>query len=491
MKPGFCLPPDRRRFASGLAATVVALGSVPARAQQPQTASPAAALMIEARRQETRVRPAPAPKTAGLAYFRAGAGVAAVAETTLPLVLRAKRNEPFAVTLKNGLADPTSIHWFGVDLPNAMDGAAGLTQAAILPGQEFRYEFTPRRSGTSWFHPLAAGFSAQQVERGLFGMLIVEEPEPPPCDGEFAICIKDYRLNAEAAVEPDFRSVLDWGRAGRLGNTLSVNGQAAGPEIQRLPPRSRVRLRIVNACNARILPMRFDRVGSASVIAIDGQPHDPFDPLRKEVTLAPGSRFDVMIDLPSESGKDCEVMVNLGNGLPLIRLAADGTPVEARPPVRALADNGMPPGIVLQNADRAELHIAGGLEAPQPGGPAVDWAAAVKKFPDPSKLWRLNHGFNSGFAGKPLMRTKAGKPIVIAIANASQWAQVIHTHGHHFRYLHPFDDGWEPYWLDTVIVPPGRTVRIASFAHEPGRWAIRSSILEHFEAGIATWIEVA
>ena len=79
---------------------------------------------------------------------------------------------------------------------------------------------------------------------------------------------------------------------------------------------------------------------------------------------------------------------------------------------------------------------------------------------------------------------------VVAITNRSSWSQVITTHGHVFRVLHALDDGWEPFFLDTVIVPENRTVRIALIADNPGKWLIRSAILEHMESGVLTWFEV-
>ena len=79
---------------------------------------------------------------------------------------------------------------------------------------------------------------------------------------------------------------------------------------------------------------------------------------------------------------------------------------------------------------------------------------------------------------------------MLAITNKTAWGQVLHVHGHVFRLLHNFDDGWEPYFLDTLYVPPGQISRIAFDAVNPGKWAIRSSILEHFEGGVATWYEI-
>ena len=136
-----------------------------------------------------------------------------------------------------------------------------------------------------------------------------------------------------------------------------------------------------------------------------------------------------------------------------------------------------------------QRHAARGT--PLPGKPPATTAEIAAQFPEPARIWRINGGANAGYAGAPLFRARQGDPCVLAVTNASAWAQVIHTHGHHFRYLHPFDDGWEPYWLDTLVVPPGQTIRIAFDAGTPGKWAVRSSIMEHFESGVASWFEVS
>ena len=80
--------------------------------------------------------------------------------------------------------------------------------------------------------------------------------------------------------------------------------------------------------------------------------------------------------------------------------------------------------------------------------------------------------------------------LVLALTNKTAWPQVIAVHGHAFRLLHPFDDGWEPYFLDTLYLVPGTTARIALIAQTPGKWAIRSVIAEHLATGVSTWFEV-
>ena len=76
------------------------------------------------------------------------------------------------------------------------------------------------------------------------------------------------------------------------------------------------------------------------------------------------------------------------------------------------------------------------------------------------------------------------------LPNVPEGHKCARLHGHSFRLLHPLDDGWEPYWLDTVQVPESRTVRIAFVADNPGKWLLASTVMERFDAGLWTWIAV-
>ena len=97
----------------------------------------------------------------------------------------------------NDLPDPTSTHWHGIRIENAMDGVAGLTQDAIRPGQSFDYDFVAPDAGTYWYH--AHNRSFEQVARGLQGALIVEEPEPIDVDREEVLILDDWRIDPETA----------------------------------------------------------------------------------------------------------------------------------------------------------------------------------------------------------------------------------------------------------------------------------------------------
>jgi len=461
--------PDRRAVLAGLAASVLIL---PARANDLPS-------VVRAGPVKRQILPEPAGATPGFGLNG----------ETGTFLLRAPLGKPFSTRLENGLEQPFSLHPYGLHGANAVDGVAGLTQPPIASGTGFDLSFTPTHVGLHWLQPLARGTAAAQFAQGLTGVLIVDEPTPLPADRDIVVVIKDWRLREDGSSADLALDAADVSRAGRLGNRMTINGR---PEAETLvlPPRSRVRVRVLNAANARIMPMRVDGAVSATVIALDGQPTEPFDPLRKQVILAPGGRFELMVEMPGETGAECALQVALGNGLPVLRLRSEGAAVEARRPVPALPGNPLPEAIMLQKAERATLEISGGLPAPAAGSPPVVPEALRAQFPDASRVWQINGGRNQGFAGPPLLKVKSGAPCVVALVNRSAWTQVLHVHGHHLRYLHPYDDGWEPFWLDTVLLAPGQTIRVAFAAEAPGKWAIRSSILEHFEGGVVTWFEV-
>ena len=471
--------PTRRAVALGLAASIIPLPS-PASSQTPRgngEGAPKPPIELVAKRSARRLKADLDQDAALFSYNDQSPGP----------ILRIKKGDALTVRLTNRLDQPTGIHWYGVRGSSAMDGAVGLTQKQIEPGEAYDYILKPPDSGHFWYHPLIRGHSAEQVDRGLAGMLIVDEAVPPAVDQDLAIVIDDWRIEKSGATVDDFLNVPDMARAGRLGNLLTINALAA-PQPIRAAPGARLRLRLLNVANARVFPLKVENI-NARVVGIDGQACDPFDPLRRTVIMTPGSRFDIMVDMPAEGAPEGRISADLGVVLPLVILKAEGEKVAARPPIVALQGNDLPPAIKLQDAQRAELVITGGLPRTGPGA-GLGALEAAQKFPDASKIWQLNAGAIGGFSARPMLTVRRGSPVVLALSNRTSWAQVIHVHGYNFRLLHPFDDGWEPYFLDTLYLPEGQTSHISFIADNPGRWAIRSSILEHFEGGVATWFEV-
>ena len=440
----------RRAVTAGLATTLVAL-SQEGRAQLPDGSGQ----VLTAMPRPMKLRPDAAE--ADIWTF----------DGTLSPALRIRHGAELRLKLQNETALPLSLHFHGVRGPNAMDGVGGLTQDPVAAGKSHEYRFTPPDPGTFLIRPCVLGGSAEPLERGLSGFLIVEEPDPPQVDQDVALMVDDWRLNDDGSLAP-FDRPAEAAPAGRLGSWLSVNGQGTPHRIEAAPG-GRLRLRLANACNARIMRLRFDGM-KASVIAIDGQPTSSFEPLRASLPFAPGTRYDLLVDLPAEPGAAGAVTALIGDGMPLVEIVTAGAKRPELPAIGPLAPNPrLPDAIKLQNASRKDVVITG-----DPKAPAAPWAI---------------NGAAGSPSGPPLVKVKRGTPVVLALTNRTAFVQPLHLHGHSFRLLHALDDGWEPYWLDTVQVPESRTVRIAFLADNPGRWLLASTVMERFDAGLWTWIE--
>ena len=388
-------------------------------------------------------------------------------------LLRVRHNAELRLRLFNKLDQPTSLHWQGLRGVVAMDGVGGLTQRPIEPGGTFDVAFKTSDSGFMLFRPAALPHAAEQIARGLAGVLIVDELQPPDIDAEHLLLFQDWRLDAKGAVAGPFDDPGEAAGAGRIGTTLTVGGKAV-PYAATAAPGARLRLRLANAANARIVIVAFDGA-RPKIIAIDGQPCDPFEPVRLTIPLAPGARFDLLMDMPTQEKAQARVILRdpalAAPDRDLAIFTAEGAAAKTRAPIASLPLNPLLPAeIRLGQARKIEL----ALEPPKPTKGA---------------RWTIN-GTARSYADKPMFSVPRGTPVSIGFTNKAAAAIPISVHGHVVRLLHDLDDGWEPYWRNGVIVPAGRAKHIAFLADAPGKWALRSDIAEQEAAGLATWFEV-
>ena len=135
------------------------------------------------------------------------------------------------------------------------------------------------------------------------------------------------------------------------------------------------------------------------------------------------------------------------------------------PPAPPLPSNGLPERLDLKNATRVDLPL---------GGPSGDWVTPAKFVA----------------TAPPAFRAKTGRTVVLALTNRAAIATVFHLHGHHFRLLDRLDDGWKPFWLDTLAIEPGQTQRIAFRAEYPGRYLIESVATDWAAPRLVRWYAV-
>jgi FtsP/CotA-like multicopper oxidase with cupredoxin domain len=403
-------------------------------------------------------------------------------------VLRVAQGERLLVEAVNHLPEATTVHWHGLRLPNAMDGVPGLTQEPIQPGGTFRYDFVPPDAGTFWYHPHLN--TSAQMGRGLFGALIVEEAQPPPVDRELLWVLADWRLGGDDQVVPDFAEPFDQAHDGRIGPVVTLN--EAVPGAVPLTAGERLRLRLVNAAQARIFALDF--AGHAPVVvARDGQPCVPHAPDGGLVWLGPGMRADLILDAVGKPGERFEVLDrrNPKTAVPLVALAYEQGPALRESPLDApLALPPNPLGLPhLATAEDLVLSFAGGMSMAAHGQTASDQTAGAP--------WTVNgqamaHAPGSMQHGDPLYRLALGRSYRLELVNDSDWWHPIHLHGMHMRLLGA-DGQPDPrgLWLDSVLLAPRERARVAVLADNPGLWMLHCHVIQHQEAGMAAVLEVA
>ncbi len=221
-----------------------------------------------------------------------------------------------------------------------------------------------------------------------------------------------------------------------------------------------MRLRLINATAMHGLVLRLES-HALWVMAIDGQPAEPVLARDSRIALGPGNRVDLFVDMTRAGGAVAPLVHVLDGEHTIARLVYDeakGQRREAlRPQPLPLPPNPLPARIDLKNSLKAEL------------------TAAAAKPLDP--------------AGPPLFAVRRGQAVTLAISNHSSVSRVVHVHGHHFRLLDRLDDGWKPYWLDTLVVGAG-VERIAFVADNPGKWLINCRTLEQGDAEAGLWFAV-
>jgi FtsP/CotA-like multicopper oxidase with cupredoxin domain len=265
-----------------------------------------------------------------------------------------------------------------------------------------------------------------------------------------------------------------------------VNG-APAPQSQTIAPGSRVRLRLANLCTARIMAVTFEGF-RPFVIGVDGQACGAFEPVRRTLPVGPGARFDLLFDLPAEEGVRAAVRLTgtewTGGGpdRDLIVFDIKGAAVaEAPSEIAAPPLNETLPAVIrLERATRLDLTIErDGADAPASACAAPGGA-----------IWKMNGKSGAALLERPQFSVARGTPVSLGFINLGPVVEVMSVHGHALRQLHLLDDGWEPYWRDSVIIPPGKTARVAFLADNPGRWRIGSAILEHAASGLSAWFAV-
>jgi FtsP/CotA-like multicopper oxidase with cupredoxin domain len=408
-------------------------------------------------------------------------------------VLRVKQGETLKVDLQNELPQKTTIHWHGLRIKNEMDGVPFLTQKPVGIGQRFTYDFNIQDAGTYWYHPHVN--TSEQVGRGLHGALIVEEQDPVQVDREVVWVLDDWRIQKDGAIAP-FGGLHDAAHAGRYGNVVTINGKTGTPFKVRSG--ERIRLRLINAANARIFGLEFEG-HEPWRIAIDGHPVTPAKTGTGPIVIAPGGRIDLVIDMTAKAGETFKIRDRYHNRfaytLALIAYS-DQKPIRSKPleAPKKMAANPVP-FPQLGSAERHEMIFQGGAMGGLRGATYKGKEMGLRELARMGMVWAVNGEvippIEEDDIGKPMVSLKKGSSHILRWRNDTAFAHPIHMHGHSFHLISRNGTKlFAPLIMDTVLIAPKEYVDVAFVADNPGDWALHCHILEHAKSGMMGFVRV-
>ncbi len=404
-------------------------------------------------------------------------------------LIRLQQGQLAKVELRNGLPQPTSVHWHGLRIPNAMDGVSGLTQEPVKPGDAMTYEFRALDAGTFWYH--THNKSWEQLARGLYGPIVVDENKPIIVDQDLVLVLDDWRLGQDGQIdEASFGNMHDWAHGGRLGNWITVNGKR-NPDLP-VKRGERLRLRLINAANAKVFQLGLSEL-VPFVVAVDGQPVLPRRLRQVDSLLSPGQRIDLIVDVPVSRNEDMVITTASQKGqMPLAHFKIDRDTVVRQKPLDSsirLAPNDLPQHLDLVTSAVAELHMEGGAMGGLRGATLNGERKSMRELVSLGYVWAFNGAVE--LPNRPLLSVRTGKTAIVRMINDNRWPHAMHLHGHHFKVIERNSNKIaKADWRDTELVMPGETLAFAFEGGEPGKWLLHCHMLEHQAAGMKTWIEV-
>jgi FtsP/CotA-like multicopper oxidase with cupredoxin domain len=435
---------NRRRLLAGLGGTILA-PFLPA-----ITAAARPALTLQAKPAIAAVRNGPADTP-----------VWSLVGPTSDPVIRFRRGDDVEVTLENQLPIPIALNWHGID---GAAGAEPLIRPPLQSGGKQGFVVSLRHAGSFLcdLRLLGDGQARPLPARAI----IVAEDEPVPTDRDEVFLIEDWRLRGDGSTIAPGSEPKD----GEDTPTLYTVNARPAPEIT-LRGNERLRLRIINGCQRNVIALKIED-HAVLVVAIDGQPAEPFLARGGQLILAPGTRIDGFIDAVRPPGSVSSIVLHDGKQPRLIaRLVTSVAPPARSAPLAAavpLPSNGLPTQLEFRNAQRVALTLG------DTRNPRSDWTPPA--------------GLTA--AATPAFRCTPDRVVVLALTNLAAIPTVFHLHGHHFRLLDRLDDGWKPFWLDTLVIDAGQTQRIAFAAQYPGRWLMEAMATDWTAPRLARWYAV-
>jgi FtsP/CotA-like multicopper oxidase with cupredoxin domain len=382
--------------------------------------------------------------------------------------LRVQQGDHVRVILVNNLPAATSIHWHGMNVPNAADGVAGVTQDAVQPGQSYTYDFIAADPGTYWYH--SHQDTSNQVPQGLLGALIVEPENLPNYDHDYTLMYHDY-----VSPSRELGAIVDRIAGNIDEDAIAVNGTNTHLQLTAAPGEL-VRLRLINgsAGEHRAFgdPLRIVPLGvEFQVVALDGHDlNEPQDISGQILPIGAGQRYDLVFRMPDTGVvqlvvEDQTTTVTLGQG-------EIATPDLSTFPTFDLATYGSPAPDELasqSNFDVIEDLVLGNRPGFHNGRFGLNHTINGEEFPD-----------------IPMLMVESGQTVRLHIVNETDEYHPIHIHGHYFTVLshNNIPLSGSPVYLDSILVAPEETWDVAFIANNPGLWMLHCHVLIHAATGM-------
>jgi FtsP/CotA-like multicopper oxidase with cupredoxin domain len=424
------------------------------------------------------------------------------------------RNATVIVRFHNGIDQPSAVHWHGVRLDNRFDGAVGVTQAPVAPGDSFTYVVRFPDAGVYWYHPHVR--EDVQQDLGLYGNMLVRPSTPAyyaPVNHEHVLMLDDLLLGDDG-LTPHGAESPTHALMGRFGNTVLVNGEPRyGLTVRRGEV---VRFYLTNASNARTFNVSLPGA-RVKVVASDVGKFER-EELVSSVVLAPAERYVLDVEFPQagpvalldrvqaldhmtgvySSEVDTLGLIRVDDAPAVPGYAAqfarlrDNADVAAEiAPLRRLFS--VPPARSLVLTMRARGLPAAVSNMLLGVNAAMDWNDGMTMMNWVATAREVEWVLRDPESGKENMaidwRFRVGEVVKIRVFNdpASSHAMQHPLHVHGQRFLVVSRDGVPAtnlVWKDTAIIPAGETVDLLVDMANPGRWMVHCHVAEHLGAGM-------
>lgn len=425
-------------------------------------------------------------------------------------VLRLNKGQRVRVHFTNALAEPSIVHWHGLDVPDTADGHP---RFMAQPGGQYTYDFTvENRAGSYWYHPHHHHRTGVQVYQGLAGLLLISDAEEQrlnlPAGARELFCVlqdRTFDAGNRLVYHADMGMAMGMGEmSGFFGTRLLVNGALPKTtDVATVP----YRIRLLNGSNARVYKLAWSDGVPVTLIATDGGLLER--PLTKPyLVLAPGERAEIIADfrrmplgatreLRSEPIPSGPFLMNMGG-----RGRGRGRMTQAIPDL-----TGAVATFRVTAAEHSDFELPDRLTTF-----TSDWQTDAAMPParvvgvDFMRMSWLLDGRVFGMTDVAAEETVvAGSKAVWEFDNSGaspmgmRLAHPLHLHGRQFRVLDRvrapgvgaadndrLRDGFtDEGWKDTVLVMPGERVRVLiRFSHHPGLYLYHCHNLEHEDMGM-------